>query len=258
MRSVTAFTVDPAAVAGCLDRLRGDKPRVHCITNSAAVNFTANVLLAAGAIPSMTVNPEEISDFVASADAVLVNLGTLDPLRIEAVDAAVTVARDTGLSWALDPVFVDRSPSRLSLAKRLVEAEPALIRLNSAELSALTGGGRQDQAADTLALESMCVVARTGETDYVTDGARAVGITGGHAFMSMVTATGCATTALMAGFLAVEPDAVVAAASCLAFVAAAAEIAGAKAEGPGSFSPAFIDALSRLSPEDVAASARFS
>ena len=46
--------------ADMLARLRTRAPRVHCITNSVAQQFTANVLLAAGAVPSMTISPEEI------------------------------------------------------------------------------------------------------------------------------------------------------------------------------------------------------
>jgi hydroxyethylthiazole kinase len=246
------------AIARAVAGLRERRPRVHCITNSAAVNFTANVLLAAGAIPSMTVNPEEIADFVAGADGLLINLGTLDPLRREAIDVATAVADEAGKPWALDPVFVERSPVRLRLARRLVEAQPTLVRSNQAELAALTASAGDDGAADALALASLAVVVRTGATDFVTDGARRLHVAGGHHFQTRVTAAGCAATALMAGFLAVEGDAIVAAAACLAAVAAAAEAAGAHCAGPGSFVPAFIDALYRLTPDEVGDQARIS
>src|SRR5579862_7363023 len=75
--------------ATLIERLRARAPRVHCITNSVAQAFTANVLLAAGAVPSMTLSADEIGSFVASADALLVNLGTLDKERREAVAAAL-------------------------------------------------------------------------------------------------------------------------------------------------------------------------
>src|ERR1700757_199096 len=75
-------TVDiAAACADVIERVRAHSPRVHCITNAVAQNFTANILLAAGARPSMTISPEEIGSFVASADALLVNLGTFDAAR---------------------------------------------------------------------------------------------------------------------------------------------------------------------------------
>ena len=78
----------PHIAADVLARIRAQRPRVHCITNSVAQNFTANMLLAAGAVPSMTLAVEEIADFVAGADALLVNLGTLDPERRAAIDLA--------------------------------------------------------------------------------------------------------------------------------------------------------------------------
>ena len=60
-------------------------PRVHCITNAVAQNFTANMLLAAGAVPSMTIAPKEVGRFAARADALLVNLGTFDAGAAEGV-----------------------------------------------------------------------------------------------------------------------------------------------------------------------------
>ena len=71
MHHPQAASRNDAAQASCdiLARLRTRGPRVHCITNSVAQAFTANVLLAVGAIPSMTLSPREVSDFSARADA---------------------------------------------------------------------------------------------------------------------------------------------------------------------------------------------
>lgn len=232
-------------------RLRAGRPRVHCITNAAAVAYTANVLLAAGCIPSMTVNPPEVAGFMAGAQALLVNLGTLDPLRVEAIGVAIAAAEAEGRPWALDPVFVERSPLRLDLARELARKRPAAIRSNRAELAALTGTDGGDAAARRLACETGAVVVRTGDVDFATDGRRDAYVSGGHPLMALVTASGCAATALMAGFLAVEPDRLAAAAACLAFVKAAAERAGAAAGGPGSFVPAYLDALHALAPAEL-------
>src|ERR1700745_2876488 len=101
-----------AACADVLERVRAHSPRVHCITNAVAQNFTANVLLAAGARPSMTISPDEVGSFVASADALLVNLGTFDAARREATNTAIQVAAQESLPWVLDPVLIDRSQPR--------------------------------------------------------------------------------------------------------------------------------------------------
>ena len=125
--------------ADVLARLRARRPRVHCITNNVAQNFTANALLAAGCIPSMTLAPEEIGAFVAGADALLVNLGTFDAERRDAAETAIEVAAEEGVPWVLDPVFVDRSPPRAAYARTLVARQPRVIRLNRAEFTALAG-----------------------------------------------------------------------------------------------------------------------
>ena len=111
----------PDITADILARLRATNPRVHCITNAVAQNFTANVLLAAGALPSMTVDPAEVAEFVARADALLVNLGTLNRDRREAAEIAIEQVTDERRPWVLDPVFVDRSEPRTAFAKTLVD-----------------------------------------------------------------------------------------------------------------------------------------
>src|SRR5437016_841033 len=121
------------AAAAVLARLRAKNPRVHCITNAVAQNFTANVLLAAGAVPSMTVAPEEVGEFVSRADALLVNLGTFDRERRAAAEVAIARAGESRRPWVLDPVFVDRSPPRTAFARALAAKKPTVVRLNRAE-----------------------------------------------------------------------------------------------------------------------------
>ncbi len=103
--------------ADVLARIRSRAPRVHCITNSVAQQYTANMLLAAGAVPSMTISPEEIAAFVAGADALLVNLGTFDAERRAAIEVALGAVGQGGKPWVLDPVFIERSPARAQFAR---------------------------------------------------------------------------------------------------------------------------------------------
>src|SRR5258708_22732639 len=124
------------AAADILVRLRARSPRIHCITNSVAQNFTANVLLAVGCVPSMTLSPEEIGTFVASAQGLLVNLGTFDRERRQATAIATDAAAAHKLPWVLDPVFIDRNPLRAAFARELIASGPTVLRLNHTELSA--------------------------------------------------------------------------------------------------------------------------
>ncbi len=232
--------------AAVIGRLRARAPKVHCITNAVAQNFTANVLLAVGGVPSMTLSPEEVAPFVARADALLVNLGTFDRERREATELAVETAGQGRVPWVLDPVFIDRAASRAAFARMLVSRAPQVVRLNTREFAALVGNEPTAETLTGYAREHATVVALSGETDLVADGARLARLANGHPLMARVTAMGCAGSALVAACLAVEPDHWRAAAAGLLMIGVAGELAAACSEGPGSFAVAILDALYRL------------
>jgi hydroxyethylthiazole kinase len=246
----------PQIAAGVLERLRARVPRVHCITNAVAQNITANVLLAASCVPSMTLSPEEIAQFVARAQALLVNLGTFDRDRRESTEIAVETAVQDGVPWVVDPVFVDRAPPRAAFAREMVARGPQVLRLNHAEFSAMTGTAPARETVVAYARDHKITVALSGETDLVTDGARVLAIANGHPLMAKVTAMGCAVSAVVAGCLVVEPDAWRASAAALLMMGIAGELAAKHAQGPGSFAVAVIDALYNLDGAALVAQAR--
>jgi hydroxyethylthiazole kinase len=246
-----------ALVGDTFSRLKRKAPRVHCFTNTVAQAFTANLLLAAGAIPSMTVAPEEIGQFMRRADALLVNLGTLDAERRAALPIALDAARQRGIPVILDPVFVDASAPRLALAREIIAAKPAIVRLNAAEFQALTGDEPTPRAVASYVWASEAVIALTGSSDIVCDGARLVRIHNGHPFMAQVTAMGCAAGALIAALTAACADPFAASLAGLTMLGVAGEIAASEAKGPGSFVPIIIDTLASLDHAALAAHARF-
>jgi len=252
----TATVELPAITADILERVRERRPRVHCITNAVAQAFTANMLLAAGAVPSMTIAPKEVRAFAARADALLVNLGTFDPERQKASLAAIGVANKQGIPWVLDPVFIDRSPPRAAFAKKLVAMKPRALRLNRAEFGALAGDKTDDAALARYAKARRTVIGLTGEHDLVRDAERLATIANGHPLMARVTAMGCAASALVGAALAVEPDAWTATAAALIIIGVAGEVAAARARGPGSFAMEILDAVYALDRDTLIARAK--
>ena len=249
--------VEMASAAGALLlRLRAEAPRVHCVTNAVAQNFTANALLALGAVPSMTLSGEEIGAFVARSDALLVNLGTFDRERREATSIAVDTATQHGLPWVLDPVFVDRAPQRAAYARDLIFLAPSALRLNAAEFGALAGGNPTAESVASYARAHKLTVGLSGATDLVADGNRVVSIANGHPLMAKVTAMGCAASAMVAACLAVEPDIFLATAAALTLTGVAGELAAIHAQGPGSFAVAMLDALHTIDAKALVAHAR--
>ena len=82
--------------------------------------------------------------------------------------------------------------------------------------------------------------------DYVTDGQRTVRVDGGDPLMTRVVGTGCALSAVVAANCALRGDRLDNVASACSWMKQAGQIATEQSNGPGSFVPAFLDALYNL------------
>ena len=66
----------------CLQRVRASVPLVHNITNYVTVNDVANALLACGASPIMSDEPEDVADITGICGGLNINIGTLNKRSI--------------------------------------------------------------------------------------------------------------------------------------------------------------------------------
>lgn len=255
------FTVDSPSIYRLM---RERQPLVQCITNYVSMDIAANLLNAAGASPAMVHDAREAGEFAGLASAVVLNIGTLSPPWVDGMLAAATVARDRGTPWVLDPVAVGATRYRQQTVESLLAYQPTVIRGNPSEIRSLatataegkgvdseSGSADALDAAIALARRTGAVIAVTGEIDLVTDGQRTVAVHGGDDRMPMITALGCAVSALTGACCAVASDPLSAAATALAIVAAAGERAGKLAEGPGSLRWRLLDELAGLPAEAV-------
>ena len=253
-----------------LETMRQRKPLIQCITNFVAMNTAANVVLAAGASPAMLHAQEEAGEFAKLCGAVTINIGTLSPLWVQGMIAAITAANAHNIPWVFDPVAHFASTFRRDAAQKLLALKPAVIRGNASEILTLAGFSARGQGADSgddagsahhaaqkLAREHKCTVAVTGAYDLVTDGQITLRIDGGSTLMPQVTALGCALTCLTGAFVAAHrTSALEASAAALAMYAVAGEQAALQAKGPASFQIHFIDALYALSPAQFQSQAK--
>jgi hydroxyethylthiazole kinase len=249
---------------GLLTRIREERPLVHNITNYVVMNFTANTLLAMGASPVMAHAPNEVEEMVSLARALVINIGTLSDPWIGAMLLAGKKANSKGVPVVFDPVGSGATSLRTETTRRIVrDLKLTVVRGNASEILSIASSGTLTKGVDSLhdveqvaemakstAKEINSVVAVTGKVDLITDGTRVIRCSNGHPMMGKVTGTGCAATATIAAFAAVTPDAMEAAAAGLAFFGLAGEMAAARAQAPGSFMIALIDALYTMSPGD--------
>jgi len=261
----TSTAVTAEQIRTVIDDLRASSPLVHCITNTVVTNFTANVLLAAGAAPAMVDAPEEAGILAGVAGALLINLGTVTSAQAEGIRAAISGANDAGVPWVLDPVAIGALPMRTELAREFAALHPAVIRGNASEIGALAGGlgGRgvdstaaPDEVAEVaadVARRFSTVVAMSGPVDLITDGVSTVRVASGSPMLTRVTGVGCALGALIGACSAVTADRLLAAATATAWVCVAGENAANGTSGVGSFSVAFLDAVDALPAADIGA-----
>jgi hydroxyethylthiazole kinase len=244
-----------------LERLRASAPLVHCLTNEVVQSITANVLLALGASPAMIVAEAEVADFASIADALLINVGTLYPARLAVMQAAVAAANAADTPWVLDPVAAGVLAYRTDALHVLMQQKPAAIRGNASEIMCLAGESASGKGVDStaqsasaiaaakrLAQQTGAIVVVTGEVDYVSDGEVTWAIPWGHVLMTYVVGTGCALSAVVAAFVAGASDRLTAVAAACAVMAIAGERAESVCDGPGTFLPAFLDALYIMQP----------
>lgn len=264
-----------------LAALRERAPLIHLITNFVTVNDCANVVLAAGASPTMARHPEEAAEITAAAAALVCNLGAAE--SGQAMVLAVEKAGALGHPVVLDPVAVGASSLRRRLAGRLLDTGAVtVIRGNASEIRALAldagagsgvdaapedlvteaGLGRAAELAGALARRTGTVVALSGPLDLVTDGARTFVGRNGCPEMARVTGSGCMLSALTGAFCAALPDRPLEAA--LAAVSALG-VSGERAEGRrlangtgnATFRNDLIDGVELLTPDILEQEARY-
>lgn len=250
--------------AGSIAFLKERSPLVHCITNDVAMNFCANTLSALGASPIMAFAPQETAEFVDLADCLTVNIGTLISEQQHGIKVAMERAQEIKKPVIVDPVAHFASSFRQDAIKEILAYQPTVIRGNSSEILGFVGksSGKGVDSRDAiedsfsvaidLAQRTNAIVAVSGKTDFVTDGKQHYTIEGGHPLMPKVSATGCALTCVIGAFVALTPeDPLQGTIDACSTFAVAGEIAGRKAEGPGSFVPLFLDALYKIDDKSV-------
>jgi len=236
--------------AAMLDTIVQSQPRVQCITNSVAMDFSSDVLLAIGARISLTLGKEEIQEFVANCNSLCVNIGTLNVTRKIVIEPAIESALYYHRPWVLDPVSVHISKTRCQYARTLLEYNPSVIRGNIAEIKALVGRDTPD-APWLLAQQTGAIVAQTGQSDIITDGTQALMITNGHSMQTRVTAMGCAATALVSAFITPNRSPFDTTVEALLAFSIAGELAVKKSQGPGSLHTHILDTLYHLDKQTL-------
>ena len=267
--------------ASALRAVRTRAPLVQCITNFVTVNDCANILLAAGASPTMAHDIREVEESVAGVQALVLNMGA-----IEDADAMVLAgkrANALGIPVVLDPVAAGVTALRREVAARLLrEVRNAVIRGNASEIRAMASGEIGGSGVDVAAVDAVTednlpqavalarslarrtggAVAISGPIDVIADGEHAALLRNGCATMSRITGSGCMVTTLAGAFCGALPsEPIRAACAALAAMGVCGEIAEARrlqnGTGNATFRTDLIDAVFNLTEEQLTKGVRY-
>ena len=208
-----------------LEQVRSRAPLIQCITNFVTVNDCANILLAAGASPTMAQDIREVEEAVADADGLVCNLGAID--LVDSMILAGKRANELGIPVVLDPVAAGGTTIRRESSARLLEeVHFTAIRGNASEIRALAGQMSRGSGVDVCTSDAMTeenleqsmalvrqlaqdlhsVIAVSGKLDIVSDGSKTAVLRNGCPTMARITGSGCMLTTLIGGFCAAVPE----------------------------------------------------
>ncbi|MBQ8639722.1 MAG: hydroxyethylthiazole kinase [Lachnospiraceae bacterium] len=214
-------------LGNCLENVKKNVPLVYNITNYVTVNDVANALLACGASPIMSDDPEDVVEITSICKGLNINIGTLNKRSIEGMFLAGARANELGHVVLLDPVGAGASSLRTNTALELMEkVHFDVIRGNISEIKTLANGngttkGVDADAADAVTEENLdsmvcfvktfakqvgSVIAITGAIDLVSDGETCFVIRNGRPEMSKITGTGCQLSGIMTAYLTANPE----------------------------------------------------
>ncbi|MEW5920737.1 MAG: hydroxyethylthiazole kinase [Bacillota bacterium] len=269
--------IDGRIAAAIYEKVRREKPLVHHLTNFVTMGDCAAVTVSAGALPVMAQAEEEVEEMVSAARAAVINTGTLSPSRVRAMGRMGVTAREKGIPVVFDPVGAGATRYRTGeILALLRKIRPSIIKGNKAEIGFLGGlhgikiRGIEALNIDVDPLEAAqrlldfldyeAVVVITGPVDVVYDFRRIARVFNGNALLPLVVGSGCMAASVIAAFAAVEEDFFTAAATALATLGVAAELAAESKDnlllGPAAFKIRWLDTLFFLTAEQLVKSAR--
>ncbi len=242
-------------IESTLLQIKKKKPLILCLTNFVTMDFMANSLLALGASPVMSCDEREIEELVKIAQAVNLNIGTLDSQFIERCKKAADAAKSYRKALILDPVGAGASSLRTSTSRNLLPFAD-IVRGNASEIMSLLSDDyttlgvdstehvkNAEKIATRLASTFNSTVVVSGEIDFIADDTRQTSLTVGSNLMPLITGMGCTLTAIISAFRAVVSDSYEASVMATTYFGLCGNLAALKTKTPGTFRAIFIDTL---------------
>ena len=256
-----------------LVQLQATKPLVVNYANFVTPGFVANGLNALGASPIMTLAAEEAEALIASANALVINLGTVNAQDMPLVRALAQAATDAHKPIILDPVAVGATAVRQAAANELLENFAiTVIRGNAGEIAYLAGidaHAKGIDAGDTAATPAElaqrcaekygCTVVVSGPVDAIASRHDVATVYNQTPLLPTVVGSGDLVSSVIGAYAGWKASAFEAALIGTITLGVAGELAaaGLKATQAGTFAANLLDTLTALNVETLNQTARY-
>jgi len=133
-----------------VEKIKITSPLIHNITNFVVMNSSANLLLSIGASPVMAHCLGEVEEMTSMADALVLNIGTLQDDWVESMICATKSANAKGIPVILDPVGSGATLLRTQAVKKIMnEAKISVLRGNASEIFSLASDNVRTRGVDS-------------------------------------------------------------------------------------------------------------
>ena len=254
-------------------QIKNQSPLIHNITNYVVMNSSANILLACGASPVMAHSSYEVEEMASIANALVLNIGTLDKDLVQSMIKAGKKANELKIPVILDPVGSGATKLRTESAREILDSvDVSVLRGNASEIFSISMKDIKTRGVDSsiseltkekieaskeIAEKTGCILAVSGKQDIVTDGSNIITIQNGHEILTKITVMGCGLSAVIGAFCSVsKKNLLYSAAAGFIYYGVCAEITAEKTILPGSFSIQFIDNLYSVSKKQISEKGR--
>ncbi len=240
-----------------INEVKSVNPLLLHYTNEVTINDCANITLALGASPLMSYSHEEVEEIVSIANAVVINIGTMNTSHLELFIKAGKAANKYDKPVILDPVGVFATKTRGDFIDRLLnEVKFHVIKGNAAEIKYIGGFEGSGKGVDSFDEEEdmvkiikkigkklNCVIAATGKVDMIANGEKIIKIKNGSKKLKSITGTGCMTASLIGSYLGCSNNKLEATAMGVLTMSLSGELADKENIGIGSFKMKLMDTI---------------
>ncbi len=256
-------------IANIHDILRELNPIIQMQHNYVSAIECADAVISIGASPIITASIQESEQVAGRANAVSMNIGTVNDGQIESMILAGTLANESGIPIVLDCAGVSFSKYRAQSADKLLKkVKMTIIKGNYSEIAFLSGDNVASKGLDTIVADEYdcvnvalkladkynCTTIVTGKTDIIADATNVIKVYNGTPLLQKMFSSGDMVGTIAAAYCGITKNFLAAATAAASIVSLAGELAADSLANDldyGTFKMNFFNELAKIDSDTI-------